>query len=231
MKIIAKYDGRCRECGRRLPKGSLIEWSRSAGARHIACPKNEDTPYILRGGGKGWEAGSVVRAPRNLREQGYPEWLYVVEVDREFIREDGLSFGVGADSGYLYTAYCRAATPEEIAPIVAELRRERIRMAVREELRRIANVIRFHGEFPPGMNTPDGEVIPIGEGQSVYSGGEWIVASHQWIWAVRNNGMDGDDWSRNNVRTGGAGAIGYRMAASPEILRYLKELSNLQGRR
>ncbi|MBK7814503.1 MAG: hypothetical protein IPJ52_09450 [Rhodocyclaceae bacterium] len=33
---------------------------------------------------------------------------------------------------------------------------------------------------------------------------------------AQNNGMDGDNWSANNVRTGGAGAIGWRMPRTDE---------------
>ena len=41
-------------------------------------------------------------------------------------------------------------------------------------------------------------------------GGDWFVLSTD-VWYVRNNGGDGDDWSHNNVSTGGAGAIGWRV--------------------
>ena len=48
-----------------------------------------------------------------------------------------------------------------------------------------------------------------GNPQNIYGGGEWFVIGEERIWHVRNNGTDGGDWSLNNVRTGGAGAIGY----------------------
>jgi hypothetical protein len=37
------------------------------------------------------------------------------------------------------------------------------------------------------------------------------------IWLVRGNGSDGDNWAPNNVRTGGAGAIGRRLPWTPEL--------------
>jgi hypothetical protein len=37
------------------------------------------------------------------------------------------------------------------------------------------------------------------------------------IWIVQNNGNDGDDCSRSNVRTGGAGAVGKRLPWSQEL--------------
>lgn len=36
-QITAKFAGRCACCGRAIAAGTTIEWSRSGGARHIAC--------------------------------------------------------------------------------------------------------------------------------------------------------------------------------------------------
>jgi hypothetical protein len=57
------------------------------------------------------------------------------------------------------------------------------------------------------------------------------------IWYVVNNGHDGDDWSANNVRTGGAGAVGWRLPWSAELEASVRALcvhgrgaaSNLSG--
>jgi hypothetical protein len=46
-----------------------------------------------------------------------------------------------------------------------------------------------------------------------------------WIWHVLNNGRDGDDWSSNNVRTGGAGGIGRRLPYSAELDAEIRELA------
>ena len=53
--------------------------------------------------------------------------------------------------------------------------------------------------------------------ENPWGGGEWWVIQPEWIWHVRNNGFDGDDWGRNNVQTGGAGAIGVRVPYSEEL--------------
>lgn len=40
MRMTAKFDGRCKRCGGKLPMGSQIEWSRETGATHadmFAC--------------------------------------------------------------------------------------------------------------------------------------------------------------------------------------------------
>ena len=61
--------------------------------------------------------------------------------------------------------------------------------------------------------------------QDVYGGGSWFVVTPTHIWYVRNNGMDGDNWSQNNVRTGGAGAIGCRIIYNAELAEKIRELN------
>jgi len=60
--------------------------------------------------------------------------------------------------------------------------------------------------------------------ENAWGGGEWWVIQKEWIWYVRNNGFDGDDWGRNNVQTGGAGAIGVRVPFSEELAAQIREL-------
>lgn len=49
------------------------------------------------------------------------------------------------------------------------------------------------------LATIDPNLIPFG-------GGAWVLQEGNDLWYVKNNGADGDDWSQNNVITGGAGA-------------------------
>ncbi len=42
-------------------------------------------------------------------------------------------------------------------------------------------------------------------GADIYGGGAWLHMAGDDLYYVRNNGMDGDNWSYNNYRTGGAG--------------------------
>ena len=71
----------------------------------------------------------------------------------------------------------------------------------------------------------EGEVIqhPTNP-ENAWGGGEWWVIQKEWIWHVQNNGFDGDDWSRNNVETGGAGAIGVRVPYSEELADKIRSL-------
>jgi len=51
----------------------------------------------------------------------------------------------------------------------------------------------------------------------------------KYIWYIQNNGGDGDDWSVNNVLTGGAGAIGWRVAYEQELAERLARLAGIVG--
>lgn len=82
-------------------------------------------------------------------------------------------------------------------------------------------------QFRPGYEKMrvEGEVIqhPT-RPENIYGGGEWWVIQPKWIWRIRNNGHDGDDWGRNNVNTGGAGAIGHRVPYSEELAAQIRGL-------
>lgn len=343
--IKAKYNGTCRACGAFLPAGSRIDWSRDTGSRcaggcqeKTAGDGNVDAPYSLEGGSgygcDGWAVGQLMSAylldgklSRKDVEGAQRTWLVVVRASRRYIREDGMSFGLGDESGYLYSASCRLATEEEYAPALEA----EAKAAARAEA--LKTVLRLEGEYPEGSHVLVGEEVPLeGADRRIYGGGNWAViepagervappaedlaaakaefegrkaaletasaslvawteehlpadAPHRrlnggrapydgrlygkdlaclgadqrveyerlesevrrlsytsspdsyhvaearlrdleqqaWlasyprsIWIVRNNGHDGDDWSRNNVDTGGAGAIGVRLPWSSE---------------
>ena len=102
----------------------------------------------------------------------------------------------------------------------AEVRKRAIAQRVRE----IAHEIRETGERPSGLNAPAGD--RLFDTQDIYGGGDWFVAGPEYLWYVQNNGMDGDNWGLNNVRTGGAGAIGYRISATSPLTAELRRLAS-----
>lgn len=65
--------------------------------------------------------------------------------------------------------------------------------------------IKHEGSTPDGWHQPEGERLL--DTQNVNGGGHWFVLSGDDIWFVMNNGRDGDNRSRNNVTTGGAGPL------------------------
>ena len=97
----------------------------------------------------------------------------------------------------------------------AEFERKSQRINAKSVRNHTTETILKWGTRPEGEQ-PDGEVI--WDTQNIYGGGDWFVASsdQKTIWYVRNNGADGDNWSHNNVRTGGAGAIGWKMETLPD---------------
>jgi hypothetical protein len=111
----------------------------------------------------------------------------------------------------------------------AEKRREEKKKKANELQAKIDDVKKAfeNAEYPnPGNKMRvEGEVIqhPT-HPENVYGGGEWWVIQPEWIWHVRNNGFDGDDWGRNNVQTGGAGAIGVRVPYSEELADKIRSL-------
>lgn len=65
-------------------------------------------------------------------------------------------------------------------------------------------------------------------GANIYGGGFWMHADDKFLYLVQNNGMDGDDWSRNNYGTGGAGAICMRAPLTNSIASLLKRACDFE---
>lgn len=157
-------------------------------------------------GGSPYKIGETIRSNR----KDLPEYVTVIRASQRYYGEDGMSFGVGDDSGYVYTATVREATREEAAPIRAREEAKKARKQAKEMLLSIAREIRENGDRPELQGAPAGVRIDMpGNPENIHGGGEWFVIGQDRVWHVRNNGADGDDWSANNIRTGGAGAIGF----------------------
>ncbi|NBR66904.1 MAG: hypothetical protein EBT79_06425 [Actinobacteria bacterium] len=94
------------------------------------------------------------------------------------------------------------------------------RVSIRDAINKIRDIARRDGQYPSGSNRPPGERVYLGDSRHViYGGGEWVVfePNGEYLWYVQNNGADGDDWSYNNVETGGAGGIGHRVRVTDEL--------------
>jgi hypothetical protein len=75
---------------------------------------------------------------------------------------------------------------------------------------------------------PQGEEIqhPLNP-RNIYGSGQWFVIEKDRVLHIINNGMDGDDWSVNNIRTGGAGAIGFEIPKTDEVVNALKRIKEI----
>lgn len=231
-----KYPGYCIDCRADVSTGHG-ELKKDGSRWVVACGRSSKVPSIPEGtktyeigggsgyGCDGWTVGQVVRAAKREIERGYPAYLYVLRAKSQRVREDGLSFGVGDDSGYLYHATCREATAEEAAPVMSAQRRAEAIKQAKQQLDALKRQIQEHGERPAGDNALAGE--RLFDTQTIYGGGDWFIIEPEHIWYVRNNGSDGDNWSANNVRTGGAGAIGWRVPRTDRLMAALYALRDL----
>jgi len=104
--------------------------------------------------------------------------------------------------------------------------KENKQVALKEFQRRF----RSESTYP---RSEDGKQIPMPKGETfvvrpmnVYGGGEEFIIDKEGgkIWFVENNGSDGGDWSQNNIRTGGAGAIGRYIPYTEEKADQIKKL-------
>lgn len=111
-------------------------------------------------------------------------------------------------------AYYRTATADEIAALEAQEAETAAGQARQQELAQLARFIQDTGERPL-QATPAGDVVH--DTFTVHGSGSRFVIGADWIWYIQNHGMDGDDWSGNNVSTGGAGAIGWRVPFTADL--------------
>ena len=226
----AQFPGICKATDRHYPAGTEIEkglygWQ-IAGAKSADRTVHPGEIRIAEGEGYG---GEPYREGQILQHDG--QWLVVRAIWSEYYREDGLSFGVGDDSGYIYFAVCRPATSDKYMPVWEKEQREFEEHSRRRDIK---------DRFARLFNTADGEYvwttderpirltgrwIKIGKGFNIYGGGEeaLIADDGEYVWRARGNGADGDNWSRSNTSHG----IGYRFAATPERLAALADLATL----
>jgi len=187
--------------------------------------QESDLRVVSRGegyGGRPFKAGNVFRDPKDPQKI-----LCVVSASERYFRDDGLSFGVGDDQGYIYSARCREATEDEARPLYEREEKQASIKAATERWAAIKTEITQQGEVPDGDNHPEGELF--GKGPDIVGGGDWFVVGPKFIWYVRNNGMDGDDWSANNVKTGGAGARGWRIPHTADLAEEIQTLDKIEG--
>ena len=229
MTIRAKYSGTCNKCGGAITVGQKIEWEKGRGASHVTCPEGAETTEPLISlqcgegyGGRPYPVGRLwVTRTRGQAQQ----ILVIVSASQRYISEEGMSFGVGNERGHVYYAKARQANAEEIAQVVAYDHGTALAEWAERDKDALAAEIREIGECPEGEHSPEGETLF--DTQNLYGSGSWFVLGEEHTWYVRNNGMDGDDWSRNNVRTGGAGAIGWRVPTTPELTARLRRIAEL----
>lgn len=148
------------------------------------------------------------------------EYHVVTDVSRGRYNEDASSFGGTDDAAYQHKVTLRRATDEEVA---AEKEREAAaqrKVEAKRQLDSLKREIRQSGTVPESAD-PQGDVVL--DDFNIYGGGNRVIIGDDKIWYVQNNGMDGDNWGHNNVRTGGAGAIGWYVPKTAELENKIRE--------
>lgn len=196
-KSIKKFEEREKE------KKEKIEEEKKGGVIQIAIGSG----YTRRGE---FEVGEILDNTNRKISKENVDWYYVIKAWKKYIREDGLSFGVGDDSGYIYYAKIRPATEEESKDKILEKEEKKNKSEKMKEIKEIIEYIQKNGEEPTidKLIKVEGKTYYFNENQIIYGGGSWLTIQPDKLWYIVNNGRDGDDWTRNNVETGGAGAIG-----------------------
>lgn len=200
----AKYAGTCSVCGERFPAGTTINYDRATrSARHMDCQPfaaPAGSWEISQGEGYGglpYIVGAVIHNP-NMRDANAPRYLMVLHASERYFRDDGYSFGVGDESGYVYEAIVRAATDEESAELRAADARAATKRQAQGEVKQIAQRIQTEGVFPEhGTAFPAGERVM--DTENVYGSGSVFVIFDTGVWYLERHMMDGDAWERNNV--------------------------------
>ncbi|MGC8848452.1 MAG: hypothetical protein ACP5QE_06385 [Conexivisphaera sp.] len=171
-------------------------------------------------------------SPEDIEEQDLwfdevPGW-HATEKGKKVIEEEARK-AVDLDPELKAEVERRLAKKEE------EARREARAKELIAELVRLEREL-DEAEMREGKYLEELNYIPEGERvddprwpENIYGGGRWwvIEAQKNRILAVRNNGADGDDWSRNNIRTGGAGAIGFGIPLTPERVAALRRIAEI----
>lgn len=147
--------------------------------------------------------------------------------------EDGLSVGVMSDSWYSIEAQDVSDTEKgqaELSKYHDKIERDKkaneLTKAKRKSLEKIYkyNTEKITGEHHISDFTEN--AITVLDTFTAYGTGEKILVKGQTVYFITNNGMDGDRWDINNIKTGGAGAYGSQTVLTEnladEINKYLE---------
>ena len=212
------------------------ERARSVAERHLQEEREKAEAERLRLGLRTFYYPSDSRGGHpaigsTFKDRKTGDYMEVVTVKSTYYSEDGLSFGIPDDRGWMHVV---TAKPSGDAAEIQKIQdREREKLTLSEARNRRKEIVRMfteRGDFPSGSHSLHGDRLVL-EGRSsvLYGGGDWFVAEPSTLWYVRNNGADGDDWGRNNVSTGGAGAMGWRLPATDSLEKELRALDVFIG--
>lgn len=168
----------------------------------------------------------------------YETWLKVKPYFTYYTRADNIDDET--DSGRMILGWV-TTSPEKVEEVLEiplertlkyrnDKREEKLKKQ-REEKEELENLINKCKEPFVNVEVPEGDFDLNGvkvenplHPHNIYGGGEWWYICDDGIWFVKNNGFDGADWSWNNVRTSGAGAIGRKVDYDEDLFNNLMKL-------
>jgi hypothetical protein len=174
------------------------------------CPPNPHNPdgavtrRIHLGEGYG---GRPYKAGETFRDERSGTIVTVVAGGSRYHSDEGMSFGVGAETGYVYWADVRPATSVESAPVLAaEATAQRRRdLATRVEslfawrYSSVADAV-LPSEVDPASvyGLPEVPLCAPGARGQLYRPHLYVDMPNGCAWTTTHNGADGDDWTINN---------------------------------
>ncbi len=180
----------------------------------------------------GFEVGEIIKSQDGRLGKVIKAWKYY--------EEDTMSLGYMIDGGWIICAKCDtyAVTEEEKRRFEEKEKRYEERRVIERKISEkekeihdavynLVHYIRNNGDYPEGRGIQV-EGIVIYDSFDIYGGGQRIVVDGVTVWGIQNNGGDGDDWSYNNIRTGGAGAIGYKMQINDTCKEFIEKINKLK---
>lgn len=182
----------------------------------------------------GYSRGDHPAVGQTFKDRKTGEFMVVTDVKSVFYREDGLSFGLPDDTGWMHTITAKPAEDETAIQSIKDREQQELTVAqARTRRKELAKMFRDRGDFPTTETDlrREDRLVLSGRNSVAYGGGNWFVITPSHIWFVQNNGGDGDNWGSNNVVTGGAGAMGWRMPRTDELVGELQQLDALIGER
>jgi hypothetical protein len=164
---------------------------------------------------------------------------------RKYYEEDTMSFGYMVDGGWILCAKCDTAAVtdaereeffrKQAEQQAAEQHRKEQRKKKAElekTVKELFSYVRKNGTYPEkdeNQNQVEVSGETIYDTFTIYGGGEKVIIDGERIWVLENNGGDGDNWSWNNIRTGGAGAIGHYMEMNEMCKQYIETIKNIKN--
>lgn len=207
-ELKARYDGRCCKCQGRVHIGDEILWdSATRKVEHRECPAEPEV-LIKLVEGSGYCAYGMCPWEKEQLIEYKGQWVFVEKTTSRYIREDGMSFGVGDESAHVFTAYRRPATPDEARE--AQVKKEAATAEVAREqrfseIRQMAQTHKKQLPYEPNDTLPE-DAEEIGRKTLVGLSGEfgdytWYLHENQIIEKYVDAGLVGRDWLMSAVIT------------------------------